>query len=247
MDETPFYFDNVPNRTVEQVGAKTVRVLTTGSEKKRCTVVLCISDTGEFLTTMIIFKGKRKLKLIHPDSVVIRVQEKGWMNEELMLEWIELCVRPYTERKPSLLILDSFKGHLTKDVNSSMKKMNVLPAVIPGGCTSLLQPLDVCINKPLKDHAKKLWMVYMPSMNNSTRSTKPTTKQQIVEWVAGISSDMVVKSFKVTGLSNNLDVSESHMINENIIVNSIVLNNVLLYCYLFNNKIVNLTFDYMGG
>ena len=99
-----------------------------------------------------------------------------------------------------------------------MKKMNVLPGVIPGGCTSLLQPLDVCINKPLKDHAKKLWMVYMPSMNNSTRSTKPTTKQQIVEWVAGISSDMVVKSFKVTGLSNNLDGIESHMINENIIV-----------------------------
>ena len=33
MDETPFYFDNVPSKTVDIVGSKSVRVLTTGSDK----------------------------------------------------------------------------------------------------------------------------------------------------------------------------------------------------------------------
>ena len=53
------------------------------------------------------------------------------MDERLMIEWMELCVRLFTERKPAILMLDSFRGYLTKDVNAAMKKINVCPAVIP--------------------------------------------------------------------------------------------------------------------
>ena len=183
-------------------------------------MVLGISDSGEFLPTMIIFKGKRKLNLIHPDSVLVRVQEKAWMDERLMLEWLELCARPYTERKPTLLVLDSFRAHLTKDVNNSMKKLNISPAVIPGGCTSLLQPLDVSVNKPLKDHAKRLWLEYMCEMSTTDTPTKSPSKQQIVDWVVSaqrqVSGDIIKKSFLVTGISNKQDGSEDHLINSSI-------------------------------
>lgn len=224
MDETPLYFDNVPNRTVEQVGAKSVKVRTTGGEKKRCTVVLGITHTGEFMKTMVIFKGKRKLKLNHPDNIIVRVQEKGWMNEQLMLEWIDLCLRPHTDRRPSMLVLDSFRGHLTSEVSEAMKKTNTIPAVIPGGCTPLLQPLDVSINKPFKDQAKKLWCEYMHTIDSTDKPTKTANNQQVVDWIvraiSSISMEMVVKSFKVTGISNALDGSEDNLINSNIIVNS---------------------------
>ena len=30
-------------------------------------------------------------------------------------------------------------------------------AVIPGGLTSIVQPLDVCLNKPFKDHLRSKW------------------------------------------------------------------------------------------
>ena len=37
------------------------------------------------------------------------------------------------------------------------KEINVDLAVIPGGLTSIYQPLDVTINKPFKDNLHKEW------------------------------------------------------------------------------------------
>ena len=44
---------------------------------------------------------------------------------------------------------DSFRAHLSDNVKRVLKSTDV--AVIPGGMTSLLQPLDVGVNKPFKD------------------------------------------------------------------------------------------------
>lgn len=57
MDETPVYFDIVPGKTIERRGRKTVKVRTTGSEKRHITVVLAATASGLFLPPMIIFKG----------------------------------------------------------------------------------------------------------------------------------------------------------------------------------------------
>ena len=40
---------------------------------------------------------------------------------------------------------------------------------MPGVCTSLLQPFDVCLNKPFKDEMRKLWNNWM------TEGDKPLT------------------------------------------------------------------------
>ena len=57
--------------------------------------------------------------------------------------------------------MDSVKKQLNK------KKMR--QAVIPGGCMSLLQPLDVCLNKSFKSEMCKLWNTWM------TEGDKPLT------------------------------------------------------------------------
>ena len=65
--------------------------------------------------------------------------------------------------KNSLLVLDMFRGHLHEKCKRMMKEDNITPAVIPGGCTSLLQPLDVCLNKPFKTKMHEFWCKWMIS------------------------------------------------------------------------------------
>ena len=55
MDETPVYFDVVPTKTVDQKGVKSVKVRTTGSEKRHITGALACTAAGDMLPPMIIF------------------------------------------------------------------------------------------------------------------------------------------------------------------------------------------------
>src|SRR5438128_8801238 len=56
----------------------------------------------------------------------------------------------------SFLVLDSFRGHLTDMVKETFRKSEIDIAVIPGGLTSKLQPLDVMINHSFKAKVSKL-------------------------------------------------------------------------------------------
>ena len=89
MDETPAYFDIVPGRTIDIKGQKSVLIRTTGCEKHHFTVTLTVTASGEMLQLFMIFKGKWKLKPTHSSGVVVAVQEKGWMDEPLMLQYIK--------------------------------------------------------------------------------------------------------------------------------------------------------------
>lgn len=101
MDEVPSVFDTVPNKTVHTRGEKDVKVQTTGGEKKHFTTVLAISAAGDYLPAMCIFKGKREPKdLKLPKGWVIQMNEKAWMNEAVMIRWINEILRPYTQRRP---------------------------------------------------------------------------------------------------------------------------------------------------
>lgn len=50
----------------------------------------------------------------------------------------------------SLLVLNSYSGHLTDAIKSVLAESGGDIAVIPGGMTSQLQLFDVAINKPFK-------------------------------------------------------------------------------------------------
>ena len=121
---------------------------------------------GAKLPPFIVWKGKRSGRIIRevtgdavrngfPAGVFILVQDNGWMNKELMLEWIERVWKPWVVHSGlmdngSLLIMDRFAGHMVESVVDALGSCGTDVEFIVGGYTSKLQVLDVGINRPFK-------------------------------------------------------------------------------------------------
>ena len=56
--------------------------------------------------------------------------------------------------RPTLMALDMFGGHKGDKVLDTMRAHDITLSVIPGGCTSMVKPLDISINRPYKDILK---------------------------------------------------------------------------------------------
>ena len=70
-------------------------------------------------------------------------------------------------RSKALLVWDHFAAHLTDGIKKNIKSVNTDVAVITGGLTSILQPLDVCLNKPFKDGLRRKWQDWIASANHT--------------------------------------------------------------------------------
>ncbi len=157
MDETPMTFDLPSNTTVDEMGIRTVSIRTTGHKKTNFTVVLtCMADSTK-LPPVVIFKLKNVPWGNFPPEIIVRANPTGWMNENEMLYWIEnvwsRCAGRLSNPQ-SLLVLDSFSAHIVDSVKCRFGEKNTNIAVIPGGLTSRLQPLDVSINKSFKSKVR---------------------------------------------------------------------------------------------
>ncbi len=218
MDETPMSFDMPVASTVNFAGEKTVCIKTTGHEKANFTVVLgCMAD-GTKLKPMLIFKRKTMPKDEFPPGVIIAIQPKGWMNESCLQQWItdSWLQRPGAALgKKSLLVWDMFRAQLVPEVKDRLKSLDTTMAVIPGGLTSLVQPLDVCLNKPFKDRMRTKWQAWMAEgkfqltpAGNIRRPELTLVATWVKESWDEIDCAMVKKSFKKCGISNALDGTE---------------------------------------
>ena len=79
--------------TIEKKGTSTVSIQTTGHEMNRFTVMLACMSDGTKLPPYIGFKRKTLPKGIKfPSGVNVHVKVKGWMNDELMMDWYKCCV-----------------------------------------------------------------------------------------------------------------------------------------------------------
>lgn len=224
MDETPMTFDVPSNKTVDSKGVKSVTIKTSGNEKSHFTVVLSCCADGFKLPPLLIFKRKTYPKESIPPGIFIHVHPKGWMDEDGIKLWLEkvwVCRPGGHIRKPSLLVWDQFRSHLTKVTKYRVGKLETKLAVIPGGLTYQLQPLDVSINKPFKDHMREEWKKWMllpgHDLTPTGRMKRPSISH-VCTWVKNawneITPELIIRSFKKCGISNALDGTEDDLLCE---------------------------------
>jgi hypothetical protein len=117
-EQIPVYFEMPLDTTVHKKGDKNVTVRTGGNEKQRCTVMLCNMADGRKLPPYMVLKMKTVPK-VNVKGVIIQAQESGWMDQALVLDWINRVWQQHPGallNLRSMLILDSFHGHTIETV-----------------------------------------------------------------------------------------------------------------------------------
>ena len=223
-DEVAIWMDPVSDTTIEKIGSKSVPVISCGNSRSKVTVLLAAFGDGRKLSPFIVLKGKRlPCDLNNFHGAEICMSTTGWMTQTTTLQWIERIWGRFSFGR-RLLVWDTFQCHKSLDVKRKLNNsMRTDIALIPGGCTGLLQAPDVLWNKPFKAAYKELYEEWMKSsgISDENRTTagniKAPTKLLVCTWVVSawnaVSKEVICKSFKSCGLTTSLDGSEDDQIH----------------------------------
>lgn len=194
MDQTPVYFSMNEKSTLDLVGNKTIHVRKSTSDTKRATVAVTITASGKILPAVVIFKGQPKGRIAteefptYPNAHFYACQKNAWMDERVMLQWTEEVLAPYVKTAPPLciplLILDSYRCHMMASVVQAIQELGVEVQHIPGGCTSLCQPVDIGFNKPFKTNIRREWEIWMLFEGIVNGTTSAPTRLEVCRWIA---------------------------------------------------------------
>uniref|UniRef100_A0A914E4S0 DDE-1 domain-containing protein n=1 Tax=Acrobeloides nanus TaxID=290746 RepID=A0A914E4S0_9BILA len=106
-----------------------------------------------------------------------------------MGDWVdEVWLKRNNPASPqeSGLIYDSAKCHLTEMAKNATQSSAYI-AVIPGGLTKELQPLDISVNRSFKCHLRQQWKNWL--LNNAVHTFTPGGKMrhaslvEVYQWV----------------------------------------------------------------
>ena len=129
-----------------------------------------------------VFLGKPNGRIVqcefpmYPQGMIYACQDNAWMDKRVMLMWVDMVLKPYVDTAPEnvvpLLFLDSYHCHMMNSVVNAIQDLGVEVEHIPGGCTSLCQPVDIGINYrnmsklkgwTLQSSLLTLWIERIPS------------------------------------------------------------------------------------
>ncbi|XP_049660658.1 pogo transposable element with ZNF domain isoform X11 [Accipiter gentilis] len=180
---------------------------TVGTGEPWCDVVLTILADGSVLPTLVFYRGHVQQPANVPESIILEAKENGYSDDEVMELWSSRVWQKHTECQNSkgMLVLDCHRTHLSEEVLSLLSASSTLPAVVPAGCSSKIQPLDVCIKRTVKNFLHKKWKEQAKEMADSTCDSD-ILLQLVLCWLAEVlevisdSPELVQQSFLVASV-----------------------------------------------
>ena len=163
MDQTPLPFEYLDRKTYNQKGDKTIWIQSSQSGWDKCQAtiqLIAFVDGIPRVKPLIFFRGQGiggtilTERRVYDPRVIVKFNPKDYANSFNIVEWLDEQIVPVLENQPTLLALDLFGAHKTAEVLDTFRANDITVSIIPGGCTSLVQPLDVSINRPFKDILK---------------------------------------------------------------------------------------------
>ncbi|XP_048212573.1 pogo transposable element with ZNF domain isoform X5 [Perognathus longimembris pacificus] len=180
---------------------------TVGTGEPWCDVVLAILADGTILPTLVFYRGHIDQPANVPDSILLEAKESGYSDDEIMELWSSRVWRKHTacQRSKGMLVMDCHRTHLSEEVLALLSASSTLPAVVPAGCSSKIQPLDVCIKRTVKNFLHKKWKEQAREMAD-TACDSDVLLQLVLVWlsevlgVIGDCPELVQRSFLVASV-----------------------------------------------
>ncbi|NP_001355741.1 pogo transposable element with ZNF domain isoform 4 [Mus musculus] len=180
---------------------------TVGTGEPWCDVVLAILADGTVLPTLVFFRGQANRFANVPDSILLEAKDSGYSDDEIMELWSTRVWKKHTacQHSKSMLVMDCHRTHLSEEVLALLSASSTLPAVVPAGCSSKIQPLDVCIKRTVKNFLHKKWKEQAREMADAACDSD-VLLQLVLVWlgevlgVIGDSPELVQRSFLVASV-----------------------------------------------
>lgn len=156
MDELCLFLD----LSLLQDGSRCSEALGLSGSLPLVTVYLSVLADGTLLPSLVLANTRPADKVLPefvrlaagPESLTVGEAMDLWTNKV----WHQHVASPTLPRK-SVLVLDRHRGHLGDAFLTSVGELGTLPALIPGGCSSHLQPLEVCMKPVLQRLLLSRW------------------------------------------------------------------------------------------
>ena len=210
------------------IGNKDINMITFGKDKERVSVMLTVLGNGEKLPPMIIFKGAEngtryksllKNKYVKSKEIYIGCQVNSLFDENMYIKylnniWFQDSI--YKRKEKTLLIIDKANSHNSSTINSIFKQNKIRYILLPPEKISVMQPLDVVVNKPFKNNIRFQYRIWL--QNRGCKNIK-LTPDILIEFIYNawykkdiITNEMIRKAFKITWITTKADGSENHLI-----------------------------------
>ena len=168
-------------------------------------------------------------KACFPEGWDIWHSDNHWSNEETMKRYIVNVIVPFVMQKratlnlgrshPALALFDGFRGQTTDAMLEILEDSKIRYVLIPPNCTDKLQPLDIAVNKPMKNGLKAKFQSWyanevqkqlkIVALNNvKVDTTLTVVKSPSASWIVSTWQDITrrpeiaIGGFRHAGISN---------------------------------------------
>ena len=166
-DQTGLHLVPSGNWTLEEQGTKRVE-LQGLNDKRMITATFTCSLSGQFLPMHLLYTGKTSRchpNFEFPPEFDVCHSPNHWASQDTTLRFVIQVIVPYDNKVrqemklrsdyPALVIFDVFRGQTVTEVHELLEENHIYIVKVPSNCTDKLQPLDLLVNKPTKDHIRQ--------------------------------------------------------------------------------------------
>lgn len=158
------------------------------------TVYLAVLSNGIMLPSLVMTNRKLSQKCV-PEFIVVEEGADSLLVEEVLELWANKIWIPHisssTNPHKTMLVLDRHREHLRDSFLTSISGLGTLPAMIPGGCSFRLQPLEICLKPVLKFFLLSRWAKLT---SGNPKELEESSPQQLQANVAQILVDWIIEA-----------------------------------------------------